>query len=163
MADLPKFPTFPALETPALTAPVLGRVLIGMDLVQIAGIDASLAHFGERFRQRLFSAHELAYASAAPGLLAERLAARFAAKEATLKALGMADQGIAWREIEVIKHPDGHCELCLHGKAQVFASQRNVQQLAVSLSHDGDYAAAIVMAVIGNASQALSPHFFDSL
>jgi holo-[acyl-carrier protein] synthase len=127
-----------------------------MDLVQVSLIEASLAQFGERFIQRVFTTREHDDANASPALRSQRLAARFAAKEAALKALALADQGIGWRELEVLKHPDGRCELSLHGKAAAFAAQRGVAQTALSLSHEGDFAVAIVVAVYRALDPALS-------
>jgi holo-[acyl-carrier protein] synthase len=119
-----------------------------MDLVQISRIQESMDKFGERFMQRVFTAQELAYAMSTPSRQAERLAARFAAKEATLKALDLADKGVAWRDMEVFRLPDGRCELHLHGLAAEKAKGAGVMQTALTLSHDGDYAAAIVAAVM---------------
>lgn len=119
-----------------------------MDLVQISRIQASLDKFGDRFARRIFTAHELAYADSSPVLRAERLAARFAAKEATIKALGLTDIGVGWRDMEVVRMQDGRCELSLHGVAAEHAQGSGVAQTALTLSHDGDFAAAIVAAVV---------------
>ena len=121
-----------------------GHLRIGFDLVKISGIAYSLAQFGERFERRLFTADELAYAHAGSDLFAERLAARFAAKEATVKALGFANAGVNWRDIEVCKLPDGMCVLAFHGHVAELANQLDILQVALSLSHDGDYAGAFV-------------------
>lgn len=125
-----------------------------MDLVQISRIQESVDKFGDRFLQRLFTEQELAYAISTPSRLAERLAARFAAKEATLKALELADKGVAWRDMEVFRLPDGRCELRLHGRAAEGARQVGAMQTALTLSHDGDYAAAIVAALVRETDQA---------
>lgn len=117
---------------------------VGFDLVKISGIAHSLACFGERFERRLFTGGELAYAHSGAGSCAERLAARFAAKEATVKAMGWANAGVNWRDIEVRKLSDGACALALHGRAEALAHQLDIVQLALSLSHDGDYAGAFV-------------------
>lgn len=148
MADLPTLPVFPT-HLNALPNLVGGQIQVGMDIVQVSRIQSSVAQFGARFMQRVFTADELDYACASTACQAERLAARFAAKEATLKALRMADQGISWRDVEVRRHLDGRCDLQLHAKAAAHASQLGVTQLALSLSHDGDYACAIVVAVYG--------------
>lgn len=143
----------------------VGSVLgVGMDLVEIGRMRESLAKFGSRFVARVFTATEAAYAAQTPALQAEKLAARFAAKEAALKALGMADKGVAWKDMEVFRHPDGRCDLHLHGKAAEHARKRGVVHLALSLTHDGNYAAAIVLAVSresgapGAASSAACPN-----
>lgn len=119
-------------------------IRIGFDLVQISRIAESIHQFGDRFTQRLFTANELDYAHSGHGMHNERLAARFAAKEATIKALALGELGIGWREIEVCKLHDGSCKIGLHGRAAALASPLGITQMALSLSHDGDYAGAIV-------------------
>jgi holo-[acyl-carrier protein] synthase len=124
----------------------ISRVRMGLDLVQISRIAESAAHFGDRFTHRLFTCEELAYARDADGqgLFAERLAARFAAKEATIKALNLGDDGIGWKDIEVRKLPGGACELALHGPVAEIARSMGLATTSLSLSHDGDYAGAVV-------------------
>lgn len=114
---------------------------VGIDLVRISAIDESFANFGTRFLDRIFTRDEVAYAMSAPLLAASRLAARFAAKEATRKALRL--DGVAWRDIEVVRQPDGACEIQLHGAARAPGSS---DHLALSMSHDGDHATAVVIA-----------------
>ena len=122
-----------------------GRTRVGIDIVQISRIADSVAQFGDRFTQRLFTPSELAYATAVPSLAAERLAARFAAKEAAFKAFELSEAGIDWRELEVRRLEDGACRLVLHGKAAKCAGAHD-NEAALSLSHDGDYAIAVVAA-----------------
>jgi holo-[acyl-carrier protein] synthase len=117
---------------------------LGLDVVHIARIEESLLSFGERFEDRMFTPAEAEYARAAPGQRAERLAARFAAKEATIKALSLGSAGVDWREIEVLRHDDGSCSMALHGKAAAELVSRGGSRLLVCLSHDGEYAAAVV-------------------
>lgn len=124
------------------------QVRIGFDLVQISQIEYSIHYFGSNFKSRLFTENELDYAHSGDNLCAERLAARFAAKEALIKALNLGEAGIAWREIEVVKHREGGCELRLHGNVAQIAKKTGVIQLALSLSHDGDYAGAMIAAVV---------------
>lgn len=147
-------PDFPRSIAAALDAPD-ARLKVGMDLVKISRIQKSVDQFGERFLQRVFTPQELAYACSTPSRQTERLAARFAAKEATLKALDLANQGVAWREMEVRRLPDGRCELSLHGRAAQQAAAQGIVQTALTLSHDGDYAAAIVAAVAAPAPDSL--------
>jgi holo-[acyl-carrier protein] synthase len=125
-------------------------VRIGIDLVHIPRIQASLQDFGDRFAQRMFTAAEAHYANASPHARAERFAARFAAKEAAIKALSLSDVGVDWRDIEVVRHDDGHCELALHGRALEHARAQGLTRFLVCLSHDGDYAAAVVAALSDN-------------
>lgn len=133
---------------------VLGRLGVGIDLVQISRITESLETFGDRFLQRVFTDAEIAYASAVPSQMAPRLAARFAAKEATIKVLGLVDQPMNWRDIEVRRGPSGACEMALRGGAGEAAQIRGLSELAVSLSHEGDYATAIVIARLKDPPQA---------
>ena len=120
---------------------------VGMDLVQIGRIEKSVQQFGDKFINRLFTASEAAYASEAPDLQYERLAARFAAKEACIKALNLSDVGVNWRDMEVLKQADGHCTMGLYGLARKIAEENHVSQISLSLTHDGGYAAAIVVMV----------------
>jgi holo-[acyl-carrier protein] synthase len=115
---------------------------VGIDLVSASRIAESIARFGERFLQRVFTERELAYARGAP----ERLAARFAAKEAAKKALDL--DGVSWRDLEVVRAASGAPELVLHGAARAAAG---ACELAMSMSHEGDHATAIVIARIGHA------------
>jgi holo-[acyl-carrier protein] synthase len=121
-------------------------IRIGVDLVQVSQVEASLARFGDRFVRRLFTEGEIADATAAPRGTAGRLAARLAAKEAALKALGLSDHGVGWRQIEVRRDAGGVPALALHGAARAAAAEAGVDDLAVSLSQAGDYAAAVVVA-----------------
>lgn len=130
------------------------RLIVGFDLVALAGVRDSVAQFGERFTQRLFTDAELCYAYQGANLWPERLAARFAAKEATIKALNLSDAGISWRDIEVVKLPGGGCALALHGPVVAMSDAEGVTQWALSLSHDGDYAGAFVVGLCGSG-QAL--------
>ena len=79
----------------------------------------------------------------APALTIERLASRFAAKEAAMKALGLAGRGVGWRQIEVTASDAGAPELTLHGDAKALAA--GAGDLALSLSHEGDFATAVVV------------------
>jgi holo-[acyl-carrier protein] synthase len=122
---------------------------VGIDLVMVSRVEASLARFGERFLRRVFTDGEIAYATSAPHATAERLAARFAAKEATIKALDLAERnvGIGWRQIEVHREDSGKCRLILHGAARAAADDAGVAELSLSLTHEGDYSAAVVLAL----------------
>jgi holo-[acyl-carrier protein] synthase len=111
---------------------------VGIDLVQVSRIAESIATFGDRFLRRVFTADELAYAASSPSQTTERLAARFAAKEAAKKAFRL--DGVAWCDIEVCRAPSGAVDLVLHGAARV-----SHDDCALSLSHEGDYATAVVV------------------
>jgi holo-[acyl-carrier protein] synthase len=133
---------------------------IGIDLVHIPRIEASLQRFGDRFVARLFTPAEGAYArSGSPPQRAERLAARFAAKEAAIKAFCLAEAGVDWKDLEVLRHDDGSCSLALHGRALEAARAQGLARGLVSLSHDGDYAAAVVAALSDKTAIAGSTEF----
>jgi holo-[acyl-carrier protein] synthase len=114
---------------------------VGIDLLEIGRLERALER-RPRLAERLFTEGELAYARsrARPG---RHLAARFAAKEATLKALGSS--GLALREIEVEGGDRDAARLLLHGRAAALARERGVE-LSVSLTHSGELAAAVVLA-----------------
>ena len=122
-------------------------VRIGIDLVHIPRIQASLRDFGDRFAQRMFTAAEAQYANASPHARAERFAARFAAKEAAIKAFSLSEAGVDWKDIEVLRQADGSCALLLHGRAREVAAAQGLTRGLVCLSHDADYAAAVVAAL----------------
>ena len=124
------------------------RLCVGIDTVVLSGLRESLAAFGERFIQRLFTAAEQADARRAADGGVQRLAARFAAKEAAIKAFGLGDVGVDWRDIEVFSRADGAPELHLHGRARRHVQGLGVRAVGVSLSHDGEQACAVVVALV---------------
>lgn len=126
-----------------MTTPMAIRV--GIDLVQVSRMTESLERFGERFLRRVFTDAEITYAQSSPVHMVQRLAARFAAKEATIKALRLAEHAINWREIEVHRTTSGACEMVLHGSLGRIAAEAGGHEIAVSLSHEGDYATAVVV------------------
>jgi holo-[acyl-carrier protein] synthase len=126
---------------------------LGFDLARVSGIADSIRHFGRRFTDRLFTAHELDYALSGTGQCAERLAARFAAKEAVIKALNLAEAGVGWRDIEVVKQADGSCTVVLHGEARRTAGRLGVTGILLSLSHDGDCAGAVVQVLVDERNE----------
>lgn len=121
---------------------------VGIDLVRVREIADSVATFGERYLARLYTTAERAYAESDAVRMPERLAARFAAKEATIKALGLVEHEGAWRDIEVLRMPSGRCELRLHGTARAAADALGAGSFAVSLSHEAEYATAVVVATV---------------
>jgi holo-[acyl-carrier protein] synthase len=122
----------------------------GIDLVEIARIEAMLAEHGERFRRRCFTDAEQAYAEAAGGRRAERYAARFAGKEAVLKALGTGwRDGIAWTDIQIVSEPSGRPGVTLSGRCAELASRLGIRRWQISLSHAGGFASASALACGG--------------
>ncbi|MFL6695291.1 MAG: holo-ACP synthase [Ramlibacter sp.] len=124
-----------------------------MDLVHIPRIEESLRAFGSRFAQKLFTEAEIAYAQSSPTEQAARFAARFAAKEATIKALSLSDAGVDWRDMEVQRADDGACTLVLRRQALEAARALHIGSVLVCLSHDGEYGAAVVAALSDTAEQ----------
>ena len=123
-----------------------------MIVVSVAAVADSLAQFGERFLKRYFSAQEVADARAVQGEAAwhERLAARFAAKEAVIKALDLPEAGVAWCDIELLRAPEGRPSVRLTGRAAQVAQTMQVREWAVSISHERDQACAVVVALLGS-------------
>ncbi len=119
----------------------LQDVSVGVDLIEIDRIAATLERFGSRFLERVYTAGEIAYCRGR----APQLAARFAAKEAVMKALGTGTRGIGWREVEVTRRRSGQPDIELHGRAIERARSIGIDRLAVSLSHSRNYAVASVV------------------
>ncbi len=118
---------------------------IGVDIVDIGRVESLLSRYGERFTQRVFTEAEAAYArgSVKPG---ERLAGRFAVKEAVLKAFGTGkSQGIRWRDVETVRGPMGRPEVMLYGKAANYMKKLNADAIHVTITHDGGKAVAFVI------------------
>jgi len=127
-----------------------GRIAVGVDIIEIARIQRSLDDFGERFLHRVYTERERErYRTRV-----SELAARFAAKEATSKALGTGIRGIRWREMEVLPNRRGKPVLILHGQAAARAEQLGFTDFTVSLTHSRSDAMAFVVAF-----QASSPMF----
>jgi holo-[acyl-carrier protein] synthase len=117
---------------------------VGTDLIEVSRIEDAVTRWGERFLRRIFTPEELSTYS-------ERiasLAARFAAKEAASKALGTGLMTeIPWTDIEVLSGPAGEPGLRLHGQARQLAHRLGLTEWAVSLSHSGGHALAVVVAM----------------
>ena len=117
---------------------------IGIDIVEVERIRDASRRWGSRFEERVYTQQELAYCGDAPSRY-WRLAARFAAKEATLKALGTGlTTGMRWQDVEVRANTIGKPELILHGEVQRYAKECNISASFVSMSHTNDYAVAQV-------------------
>lgn len=136
---------------------------MGTDLVSVAEVRASIARFGERYLSRVFSAREIETCSR--GVDAPlRFAARFAAKESALKVLSAPDVGIDWRSIEVTSAHDGAPKLALSGEAARIAREKGFVAFSVSLTHERDYAAAVVVGTRRNQDVAgTRSRFFSKL
>ncbi len=120
---------------------------VGIDLIEVPRIARMLDEHGARFLDRVFTPAEQTYANASPVQRAQRLAARFAAKEAALKALCMGlRQGIAWTDIECTHRVDGSPMISVRGRAEEIAQSMGINAWLVSLTHIQDMAAATVTA-----------------
>jgi holo-[acyl-carrier protein] synthase len=117
----------------------------GVDLCEVPRIEAAIARYGRRFLERIFTPREIAYADRKANRF-ERYAARFAAKEAGMKALGTGWRGgIAWRDFEVVNLPSGRPTLNFSGRAAEIAAKLGVQRVALSLTHTKEQALAMVI------------------
>lgn len=118
---------------------------IGTDLAEVERIGKSVERFGDRFLNRVYTAHERSYAMRKANW-AERLAARFAAKEAGMKAIGTGlSGGVSWQHFEVAHEPSGRPTLRLYGVARAVADAMGVKKISVSLTHTKTTAFAVVI------------------
>ena len=120
-----------------------GTTELGIDIIAIARIRETMAHFGERFSKRVLTAAERAYVRDRP----ETFAGRWAAKEAVSKVLGLGVRGIGWREIEIERLPTGQPSVRLHDRAAARAEQLGMGRIAVSISHEAEYAVAVAFGI----------------
>jgi holo-[acyl-carrier protein] synthase len=117
----------------------------GIDIAEVARIRESIERFGERFLERIFTPGEILYCDSKANRF-ERYAARFAAKEAAMKALGTGwNHGVRWRDCEVTRLPGGRPTMQFHGKAAEFATKLGAKNAALSLSHTREQAIAQVI------------------
>jgi holo-[acyl-carrier protein] synthase len=117
----------------------------GIDIAEVPRIRETIARHGERFLKRVFTEGEIQYCESKANRV-ERYAARFAAKEAGMKAIGTGwNHGVRWRDIEVSRQPGGRPTLLLHGKAAEFAAQLGARNIALSLTHTAAQAMAQVI------------------
>lgn len=129
-------------------------IRVGIDLVSVDSVQESVRTHATRYLERVYTESELQDCRTEAGLDAERLAARFAAKEAALKVLRPSDEGVAWRAIGVRRDPAGWVDLELSGRAAALAEDAGVAELAVSLTHEGPFASAVVVAELCSGGRA---------
>jgi holo-[acyl-carrier protein] synthase len=123
--------------------PPEGTTELGIDIIKVDRIADTLARFGSRFSDRVLTPAEQRYVRSRP----ETMAGRWAAKEAVSKVLGLGVRGIGWRDIEVERLPTGQPSVRLHGRAAARAEQLGMGRIALSISHESDYAVAIAFGV----------------
>ena len=117
----------------------------GIDIAEVPRIREAIERHGERFLKRIFTESEIQYCESKANRV-ERYAARFAAKEAGMKAIGTGwNHGVRWRDIEVARKPGGRPTLLLHGKAAEFAAKLGATNIALSLTHTAEQAFAQVI------------------
>lgn len=120
-----------------------GTTELGIDIIKIERIAAALRKFGDRFPRRVLTEAEQRYVRNRP----QNFAGRWAAKEAVSKVLGLGVRGVGWRDIEIVRLPTGQPNVRLHGRAAQRAEQLGMGRIAVSISHEGDYAVAIAFGI----------------
>ena len=113
----------------------------GVDIIEISRIRKMVKRWGKRFLDRIYTDTELRICKGKP----ERLASRFAGKEAVMKALGTGARGISWREVEIASESSGKPVVNLYGKAQEKARSLGIEGLAISLSDSREYSVAFVV------------------
>jgi holo-[acyl-carrier protein] synthase len=126
---------------------------VGIDIIRVDRIRKTLDRFGARFSRRVLTPGEQRYVRDRP----ETLAGRWAAKEAVSKVLGLGVRGIGWRDIEVERLPTGQPAVRLHGRAARRADQLGMARIALSISHEADYAVAIAFGIRTAGGRFLFP------
>ena len=122
-----------------------GPVEVGIDIIEIERVGQVLAKHGQRFLERVYTPRE----RERYGTRVQELAARFAAKEATMKALGTGIRGVRWRDIEVLPNRRGKPILILHETARRRAAMLGLTHFSISLTHSRGDAMAVVVATKG--------------
>ena len=120
-----------------------GTTELGIDIIKVDRIRASIERFGSRFSDRVLTPAERRYVRDRP----ETFAGRWAAKEAVSKVLGLGVRGIGWKDIEVERMPTGQPAVRLHGRAAARAEQLGMGRIALSITHESDYAVAVAFGV----------------
>lgn len=117
----------------------------GIDIAEVERVRKAIARFGDRFLERIYTPGEQRYCDSKANRV-ERYAARFAAKEAAMKALGTGwNHGVRWRDCEVVRPPGSRPTIVFHGKAGEFAAKLGVKNAALSISHTAEQAFAQVI------------------
>ena len=130
-----------------------GTTELGIDIIKVARIRGMIERFGARFGERVLTPAERRYVRDRP----ETMAGRWAAKEAVSKVLGLGVRGIGWQEIEVERLPTGQPAVRLHGRAARRAEQLGMERIALSISHESEYAVAIAFGVRTAGGRFLFP------
>jgi len=125
----------------------MGIIAHGIDLVDCPRIEEMMERHGERFVKRVFTAAEQTYAEANKNMV-EKLAGRFAAKEAVLKLMGTGWRGkIAWTDIEITNNAAGQPEVALSGEVKKIAEELGMGHISISITHTANFAIASAVAL----------------
>jgi holo-[acyl-carrier protein] synthase len=135
-----------------------GTAELGLDVIRVERIREALDRFGDRFVARVLTPAEARYVRGRP----ETFAGRWAAKEAVSKVLGLGVRGIGWRDIEIERLPTGQPAVRLHGRAAARADQLGVERVAVSITHEREYALAVAFAIRSAGGRYLLPPDLDA-
>jgi len=134
-----------------------GTTELGIDIIRVERIRRTLERFGSRFSDRVLTRAEQRYVRDRP----PTLAGRWAAKEAVSKVLGLGVRGIGWKEIEIERMPTGQPAVRLHGRAERRATQLGMSRVAVSISHEAEYAVAIAFGIRSAGGRYVFPVDID--
>ncbi len=134
-----------------------GTTELGIDIVKVERISAAIERFGQRFADRVLTPREQRYVRQRP----ETFAGRWAAKEAVSKVLGLGVRGVGWRDIEVERLPTGQPSVVLHGRAAQRAEQLGMGRVAVSISHEAEFAVAVAFGVRTSGGRYVFPLDID--
>src|SRR6187397_983492 len=150
-SDAAADPRLPAGSVPE------GTTELGIDIIKVERIKAAIERFGQRFANRVLTPTERRYVRGRP----ETFAGRWAAKEAVSKVLGLGVRGIGWKDIEVERLPTGQPAIRLQGRAAQRAEQLGMGRIAVSITHESDYAVAIAFGVRTTGGKYVFPLDID--
>jgi holo-[acyl-carrier protein] synthase len=134
-----------------------GIAEVGLDVIRVERIREAISRFGDRFARRVLTPAEAAYVRGR----AETFAGRWAAKEAVSKVLGLGVRGVGWRDIEIERLPTGQPAVRLHGRAARRAEQLGLARVAVSITHEREFALAVAFGVRRAGGQFVFPPDID--
>jgi holo-[acyl-carrier protein] synthase len=118
---------------------------IGIDICEVARVREAIERFGQRFLRRVFTQAEREYCESKRNRI-ERYAARFAAKEAAMKAIGTGlRRGVTWQDFEIGREPGGRPTMIFKGKAAEFATRSGTKRSYLTMSHTSELAIAQVI------------------
>jgi holo-[acyl-carrier protein] synthase len=127
---------------------------VGIDLASVGAVREAIDRHAERYLERVYTDDELRECGSPGEIDAERLASRFAVKEATMKTLRpAADDAVPWNTIEVHRDEIGTIELALSGRAAELADEAGIRGFEASLTHEAEFAAAVVIAELAVAGE----------